>query len=405
MSLTYALYNGIYVFCWNLFYPYLRWVRGREEEYIKARFTPPSLPEKRKKRVWIHAVSVGETNVALILGKEIEKVLSDWEVVISTSTPTGYKNLQRKNLFPCFLAPWDRRDVVRRFVESVKMDKLVIVETELWPALIRESKEVGAGVFIVNARISDRAYKRYKWIKGFLKKEVLVFVDKILCQDLLAVERFITLGGRDVEVCGNVKYDVRMEEQELGKWERELRGRFVVILGSTHMGEEESLVRRIKKRDDLFLIVAPRHPERSRQVKEVIERMGYKVELLSSVEEKGKVSGNALVVDKIGVLAQIYRLASVVFVGGSLVPKGGQNPLEPAYWGRPIVFGPHMENFHEISTGLLAEGGAIQVRSSEEFADLLQQDLTRVGRRAREFLEKKRGAVNCILRKVFGEEI
>ncbi len=405
MSLAYRLYNGLYPVLWGLSCPYLRWVRRRSSDYIRARFTPPSLPKKNAKRVWIHAVSVGESNVAYSLAQTLRKRSSDWDVVISTSTPTGYENLVRKGDIPCLFSPWDRISVVREFIERIEPDKLIIIETELWPALIRENKVSGVGVYIVNARISDVAYRRYRWVKFFLEKEVFPYIDCVLCQDEKARERFLGLGARDVVVCGNIKYDIELEEKILGKWEEDLKGRFVVVLGSTHVGEEAPLLRALKgKRRDLFLIVAPRHPERTGQIREMLQEMGYSVQLLAELEKAGQVKGDALVIDRIGVLSQVYRLADLVFIGGSLVPKGGQNPLEAAYWARPIVFGPHMENFQEISEELLKQGAAIQITRPEEIERyLFSDDIVLIGNRAKDVLAKNRGVIQRIVEYVFEE--
>ncbi len=401
MSLTYALYSGLYPLLWPFSYPYLRWIRGRDEDYMRARFIPPSLPEKKKKRSWIHAVSVGETNVALTLARDITEAKEDWEVVISTSTTTGLENLRRKASFPSFLSPWDWASVVRRFGERIRPDKLIIVETELWPALIRETKRFGVSVYVVNARISDKAYKRYQWIKGFLKRDVFPFVDLILCQDELAKERFVSLGAERVKVCGNVKFDLYIEERPLGRLEDVVKRRFVVVLGSTHPGEEEALAKSLRgSREDIFLIVAPRHPERAGEVKKEVAKAGWCAVLLSELEDG--LSGDAVIIDRIGVLAQVYRLADVVFIGGSLVPKGGQNPLEAAYWAKPVIFGPHMENFREIASTLLSHRAAVQIRTPEEIKEYLSKDLSDVGQSAKAVLSQNRGAIKRIVEEVFG---
>ncbi len=400
-----ALYNGLYSAGRVLAYPYLRWVRGRGEEYFRGRSNPPRLPMEEG-RVWIHAVSLGETNVGLILARALRSLDPGRPVVFSSATPTGMENLSRRWDGVSFYAPWDSARVVRTFLDAVRPEVLVVLETELWPNLIRLSKERGVRVLVVNARISDRAWGRYRWIRGFVKDRVLRFVDAVLCQDEVAKERFLGLGADParVKVVGNIKYDLEIPKKDLGWVEEVVKGRFVLMGGSTHPGEEAFLLEAfasLREGDkDGFLILAPRHVERAREVAEEARRQGWRVAMYS---QGSSGDGDVLVVDKVGVLAQLYRLASAVFVGGSLVPRGGQNPLEPAYWGKAVFFGPNMDNFRQISGELLEKGGAKVVRSARGLVrEIVEGALEEMGRRAKGVVDSHRGVARRVAEEVLG---
>ncbi len=405
MSWADALYDGIYSAGRILAYPYLRWVRGRGEEYFRGRSVPPQLPPEEG-RVWIHAVSLGETNVGLILARAVRSLDPERSVVFSSSTPTGMENLSRRWDGVSFYAPWDSAQVVRAFLDAVRPEVLVLLETELWPNLISLSKERGVRILIVNARISDRAFRRYRWIRGFIRDRVLRFVDAVLCQDEIARERFLGLGAdpRKVRVVGNLKYDLEIPVQDLGQVEEIAKGRFVLMGGSTHPGEEAFLLEVFaalrEENSQAFLILAPRHVERAREVAEEARMRGWRVAMYSQGDPKGV---DVLVVDRVGVLAQLYRLASVVFVGGSLVARGGQNPLEPAYWAKAVFFGANMGNFRQISEELLERGGAKVVLSPEDLMkEIRNSDLNEMGRRAREVVDRHRGVARRVAKEVLG---
>jgi 3-deoxy-D-manno-octulosonic-acid transferase len=286
---------------------------------------------------------------------------------------------------------------------------LVLVETELWPNLIHEAHRRGTRVAVVNGRISHRSFGRYRRVRGFLQR-VLGEIDLFLMQGEAHAERIQAMGAPPdrVRVTGNLKYDA----VELGRPPERLarlvegrppRARPVWIAGSTVGGEEELVLRafhQVRERaGEAALVIAPRHPERFDSVPPLVEAAGFQCRRRSTLGTDAWEDGEVLLLDTLGELARLYALASVVFVGGSLVPAGGHNILEPAAAGKPVVVGPHMENFQEITDQFLSEEALIQVDTPDdlgrEVAALLLDEARRtaLGERAQGLVERNRGAV------------
>jgi 3-deoxy-D-manno-octulosonic-acid transferase len=284
----------------------------------------------------------------------------------------------------------------------------VLIETELWPNLIHEARRRGTRIALVNGRISPRSYPRYLRLGGFLRA-VLDEIDLFLMQGAAHADRIRAMGAADerVQVTGNLKFDAVEPGRLPERLARLLQGRASVrplwVAGSTVGGEEElvlSAFHRVRERvPEARLLVAPRHPERFDAVPALVEAAGFRCLRRSMLDPGAWNDGEVMLLDSLGELSQVYALASVVFVGGSLLPAGGHNILEPAVAGRAVVVGPHMENFQEIADQFRTEQALVQVSSvdelSREVSALLQDDQRRLGlgQRARELVGRNRGAV------------
>jgi 3-deoxy-D-manno-octulosonic-acid transferase len=360
--------------------------------------------------VWIHAVSVGEVLAARPLLPALRERLPAHRVFVSTTTMTGNAVAQKnaRGVDGLLYAPLDFPRPVRRALEVLNPSLLVLVETELWPNLVHEARRRGTRVALVNGRISPRSFPRYLRVRRFLAS-VLSEIDLFLMQGEIHAERIRALGAPAdrVLVTGNLKFDAVEPERVPERLARLIQGGSppgpLWVAGSTVGGEEElvlSAFHRVRERvPRARLLVAPRHPERFAAVPALVEAAGFRCLRRSALDPAAWRDGEVLLLDTLGELAQVYSLASVVFVGGSLVPSGGHNILEPAVAGKAVVVGPHMENFQEIADQFRAEGAMVQVASPDELArevaDLLLDEGRRrgLGERARDLVGRNRGAV------------
>lgn len=357
--------------------------------------------------IWFHAVSVGEVMASIPL---VEAVASKWRerpIFVSTVTSTGQSLAKErmKGIKGTFYLPYDLIWSVERAIRRLKPRIFITAETELWPNLFLRLESMGVPKAVVNGRISDRSYPRYLMMRSLFKR-VMQSIELLCMQSEESAKRAISLGAPEerVHVVGNLKFDIPAREPEDEKW-RQLLGlpsdAQVIVAGSTHQGEEEAILGIFKRLStsicDLWLILAPRAPERFQEVESLCEGMRVPMRRRTS---GGPKEARVLLLDTIGELGQVYSVAKVAFVGGSLCPKGGHNPLEPASMGKAVVFGPHMENFKEIASALLRANGARQVRDSLELEKCLEELLRdplaaeQMGRRARAVLEANRGATS-----------
>lgn len=378
-------------------------------------------------RLWIHAVSVGEVNAIKPLVDAL--TLSTTQLWISTTTEAG-QTLARK-LFESkakiFYFPLDWKWVCRRYLRKIRPAAVLLAETEIWPGFIMAASSLGVPVILVNGRISDRSFRRYRRITFFLPK-VLGRVDSLCMQSRQDKERILRLGapaGR-VRVVGNLKYDYRlMEDPEKTRLIATLStllkpnpDDLLWLCGSTREGEEELVLDAFAAlRSDfpgLKLLLAPRHPHRSDLIAQQIQGRRLSCIRRSHLNGHGAASAqqdgdrpDVLLLDTIGELSYLYQLADVVFMGGSLVRWGGHNIIEAAYFGKPILFGPHMQNFREISSAFLESYAALQVQSAGELVtkvrELLKDPAARnwLGRNARKVVRDNQGAVQRTLQVVF----
>jgi 3-deoxy-D-manno-octulosonic-acid transferase len=363
--------------------------------------------------IWIHAVSVGEVLAVTRLVKMLDAALPEYLVVVSTTTRTGQAQArERFGMNRVFYCPLDLPWAVRAYLNALKPRLLVLAETEFWPNLLDGCFRRAIPVAVVNARISDRSWPRYKMMRG-VWKPLLCRLSAVLAQSETDAERLLAIGCAPERVCvaGNLKFDVRAaEEAEATRLlKASAAGLRLVVAGSTLEGEEAALLEAwpqlVAADPQLAMVLAPRHPERFATVAALLERSGLCWTRRSEWSREDATPlepGEIVLLDTIGELASVYSLASVAFVGGSLVPAGGHNPLEPAQFGVPIAMGPHYANFVAI-TDSLREHDALLIAAREELAAALGKLLRdrpvaeAMGARAREVFERQAGATDrCV---------
>ncbi|MCJ7703952.1 MAG: 3-deoxy-D-manno-octulosonic acid transferase [Desulfobacterales bacterium] len=416
------LYNVILTCFLILHIPYLllqSLLRKRPQKLMKERLG--SFPDlSSKKPIWIHAASVGEVLCSIPLLKRIKKEVPDCEIVLTTLTSTG--NETAKKLIPeadrILFFPMDHPFTIRRALQKIGPRLLLIAETELWPNLLRSCGRKQIPVVLFNGRISEKSFRGYLLLKSFFKR-CMKDISLFLMQTEEDRSRIIEIGAppERTGVAGNIKFDQFFPSLtrkatvglsgSLGLQGNEI----ILIAGSTHQGEEEifiRLFRDLRKADPhLILILAPRHLDRLDEVEKVLRNEGLSWKRRSSLsgQDRKEISG-VILLDTMGELMRLYSLGTIVFIGGSLVPVGGHNPLEPLFFKKCVLFGPHMFNFLEISRRLIAEGGAILVNGREELSSQLKRLLSdekarnEVGENGYRFLQKHRGATERIFERI-----
>ncbi|MEE9234787.1 MAG: 3-deoxy-D-manno-octulosonic acid transferase [Candidatus Acidoferrales bacterium] len=356
--------------------------------------------------VWLHAVSVGEALAVAPLLKELRQRLPGRKLLVSTTTRTGQEvAAQRLDCDATFYFPLDFAFACRRALEGVKPALVVIAETEIWPNFLRQARRRGARVVFVNGRISDRSFGRYRRFRFFVRR-ALANVDLFLMQSQEDARRLRELGApaERVAVGGNLKFDLPQPARPafLEELERVAQRAPIVVAGSTLAGEEKKILDALRVCTEMdgrqaVLLLAPRHPERFEEVARLLAERGLRFirrSRWSAIDGRPDV----VLLDTLGELAGAYAAATVAFVGGSLVPAGGHNPIEPALWGKPVIFGPSMENFRDVARALLEAKAAYRVSSSDELGILLAALLAdpiacrRAGEAARQMVERERGA-------------
>jgi 3-deoxy-D-manno-octulosonic-acid transferase len=366
--------------------------------------------------IWLHAVSVGEVLAASRLIDELDRAFPEHRLVISTTTRTGQElareRFGRDRVFYCPLdLPW----AVRVYLKALQPRLLILAETEFWPNLLSGCFRRGIPVAVVNARISDRSWPRYRLLRR-LWRPFLSRLSRVLAQSETDAERLKTIGclPERVSVTGNLKFDVRaVEEAEATRQMKALAHDLrLVVAGSTLEGEEAALLeawpKLLEADPQLALVLAPRHPERFEVVAALLDNSGFPWVKRSdwSSQAAGTLKplnpSQIVLLDTIGELASVYSLAAVAFIGGSLIPAGGHNPLEPAQFGVPVVMGPHYANFRAITDDLRAHN-AIRIAAKEELAEILIELLrdriaaAEIGERARQVFVQQAGAtMRCV---------
>jgi len=360
--------------------------------------TPPAAHD-----LWIHAVSVGETLAARPVVDEIVRQRPATTIAFTTTTITG--QAQARRLFPNATVtyfPFDFASSVKRFLRHHRPRVFATMETEIWPNATRLSRAAGVRMLLANGRISDRSLPRYRFLRPFVAS-VLRQYDRVLAREELDRTRFIAIGApaEIVETSGNVKFDYVPDNRPLEiapKLTSLIAGRKVLVLGSTMQGEDEAMIGELERfiaEKNAFVIIAPRKPERFEAVAAILQAANVRFVCRSDWDDG---PADVLLLDTFGELSKVYRFATAAFVGGSLVPTGGHNPIEPAAAGVPVCFGPHMSNFREIAGVFLRDGGAVEVRSAADlfaFATRMfdDPDAQRVmSERARASVEQNRGA-------------
>lgn len=406
--------------------PYYLWrMRGRiaSASDWRERFgiLPAHLQQEEQGAIWVHAVSVGETLAVTGLVRELQQRFPGRSIFLSHVTTAGREAGEARlpGIAGRFLLPLDWSVCVRRALRRIRPALLVVVETELWPNFIRCAREAGTQVVLVNGRISDRSFPRYRLVRPFMQR-VLADLDRVCAQSQVDAVRFRTLGAREAQivVAGNLKFDA--QPPRLGEFAQLLARalaaaeRGPVIVAASTMPGEETLVLQAwasvrKQYPRALLILAPRHPARFEEVATLFAECNASlVRRTSLAAEQDQITSQiaptqALLLDTIGELAGVFELADVVFMGGSLVPTGGHNMLEPAYWGKAILFGPHMENFRDIAQLFLKRNAAVQVSDPGDLGRCLVELLSaperrqQLGKAARQVLDEQRGATERVL--------
>lgn len=363
--------------------------------------------------LWVHAVSVGEVNAAEPLLKALRNSYPHAPLVVTTVTPTGSERVRQlfgDSVVHVYL-PYDLPFAVSRFLKRVRPRLAVIVETEIWPNLYFACGKRGIPMLIVNARLSERSLRGYRPLNGIVR-QALRSVRVIAAQSQTDAARYRLLGAdpSTILVSGNMKFDmpVPFDAVNAGSHLREQWGRLrpVWIAGSTHEGEELSVLEAhldvLKRLPDALLLIAPRHPERFKMVENSVRSLGFTL-ATRSVDRVPSAAHQVFVIDSMGELMPFYAASDLAFVGGSLVPIGGHNVLEPAAMSRPVLVGPYTFNFEEITLTLIKEGGAERINGKDDLGARTLRLLLdharrkRMGEQARHVFDSERGAVKRVM--------
>ena len=425
----YLLYSFLTLAVFVVVSPYFLYQAIRYNKYISSLgqrlgYLPVSLNVDGEESIWIHAVSVGEALTARALAADLKERYPRLRLYLSTTTIAGQQVARRslQHVDAVFYFPFDWAFIVKRTLNIVRPRVFVMMETEIWPNLLRLCRARGVKTVLINGRISSRSYPRYRLIRPFFRR-VLDDVDRFCMQSEESARRLIDLGADParVTVTGSLKFDSLEEPAATGHGrprERVLRffrisaHRPVIVAGSTIRGEEAAVLHafaRIKTTmPGALAVIAPRQVERFGEVERISRDLGFVTARRSELPIDAEPRADVVVLDSLGELARLYQVATAVFVGGSLVDHGGHNILEPAIFGKPIVFGPHMHNFKEIAEAFLTNDAAIQVQSERELDDTLLALVTdpvrraRLGAAARALVAANRGAKTKTL-EVIGE--
>ena len=364
--------------------------------------------------IWLHAVSVGETLAAVPLVKALQEKYPNHRLTLTCMTPTGSERIKAAfgdSVDHCY-APYDMPDSVARLLNRVKPKILIIMETELWPNTIAACHKRNIPVLLANGRLSEKSAAAYRRIAP-LVRPMLAGLTTVAAQHKDDGARFTDLGLAEtaLSITGNIKFDLSLDNITRGKarallteW-RGVSERPILLAASTHRGEDEIILQAFKKIKDRInnplLVLVPRHPERFNQVAELCGATGFSVAKRSSGDSPG--NADILLGDTMGELMCFFGACDIAFVGGSLVPTGGHNMIEPAAWGVPVLSGPHLFNFSEASQ-LLLNGGAMQICQSadqmaEQVVELIQNQAQRdeMGGAAQRIAEANRGALDRLL--------
>jgi 3-deoxy-D-manno-octulosonic-acid transferase len=419
-----TLYNILFTVCFVLSAPYYfvrmrrrgNWLPGFAERFGKYD-TKLKQAITNRNTLWMHAVSVGEVNVCTQLIRALEPRLPNLKIVVSTTTTTGMGELRRKlpNHIAKIYYPIDRRRYVTRALNNIHPEAIVLVEAEIWPNFLWRARGLRMPVFLVNARLSDRSYRGYRRF-GFLFKPLFGSLTGVGAQNEADAAKLRTLGCRPeaIRIVGSLKFDAaKLDERRLLDVPALLHqvsvapGARLLVGGSTHAGEEavlaEQFLRLRSRFPDLFLVLVPRHFERSREVGRELAARGlkfvYRSEIMAHTQFKqGEV--DCLIVNTTGELRYFYEHATIIFIGKSLAAQGGQNPIEPGALGKAMVFGPNMQNFAEVVRDLVQQNGAVQVQDAAELEKVLGELLAdesrreQLGRNALKVVHENLGAID-----------
>ncbi len=362
----------------------------------------------KKPCLWIHAVSVGEVISSVSFIRKVRDAYPDAEIIISTVTDTGLKLAADRlsDVAQVVYVPFDIPVFIRNAINHFMPSLFIIMETELWPNTIREFKKREIPVILINGRISEKSFKGYQKL-GFFIKDILKNIDKFCMQNELYADRIMKLGAipESITVTGNFKFDTR-PPAVMPEWTKLLHGR-IIIAGSTHHPEEEIILNaHMNLKQDfpaLTLILAPRHPERFKEVEVLVKKKALTYIKRSDLQthSASAIESVVVILDAMGELSSVYGACDIAIIGGSLIKHGGQNPLEPAYWAKGIVCGPSMENFPFMEEFYQKKAALMATEETlyESLKELLQtpEKISSMGKQAREIYDRNSGATERAL--------
>lgn len=358
----------------------LMMIGGKKGEFLKKRLKQDFSSLKKEEYIWVHCSSVGEINLSETL---IKKLLDNRKerILLTMFTDTGIgvarDKFVKNERVDIFYFPLDDRKNILDILKRIKLNLLILVETEIWPNLITEIGKKSK-VIIVNGRISDRSFRRYQKLSSYLKK-IFLYVDRFYMQSDEDSRRIIEIGAEKsrVETLGNLKFDISFQNYS-NEERKELQSLFnvdsrkVFIAGSSRSGEYEILLDTFKNLKNTLLVLVPRHIERTPKIEEIIKEYGFSYKKYSELESK-KEKTDIIIVDKIGILRKIYSITDIAFVGGTLVNIGGHSLLEPLFYGKTPIFGPYLQNVKEISREILELGLGYKVTNVNEFLEAIKE--------------------------------
>jgi 3-deoxy-D-manno-octulosonic-acid transferase len=418
-----TLYNILFTVFFILASPYYffrmqrrgNWQRGFAQRFgrFDSKFKQAIT---NRQTLWMHAVSVGEVGICTQLIRALEPRLPNIKIVVSTTTTTGMGELETR--LPSHISriyyPVDYRRCVSHALNTIHPEAIVLVEAEIWPNFIWKARDMRIPMFLVNARLSERSYPRYKRFR-FLFRRLFATFKGVGAQNEADAAKLLELGCRpdSVQVVGSLKFDAaKLDERRMIDVPGMLRqlgvspAARILVAGSTHPGEEallaDQFVRLRKRFSELVLILVPRHFERCREVGRELEARGIRFVYRTEITHATNYPPNeiqCLLVNTTGELKYFYQHATLIFIGKSLLAQGGQNPIEPGALGKPMVFGPNMQNFAEVVRSFLAKKGAVQVRDAAELekvlGDLLDDQNRRenLGENALAVVHENQGAI------------
>jgi len=401
------LYNIVLVILLPVVALYLLWrlvVQGKSRAGLAQRLgiLPDSVSKLKDADgciIWVHAVSVGEVAAAEPILQQLRLVEPTGQIVLSTTTPTGHKMAEKLDLDVEALIyfPFDFPGITERVLRTIGPDLIILMEGELWPNLLAAARARNIPTAVINGRISDAAFPKNQLLRP-LFAWMLSNVDLVCAQSQKDADRFIALGAppQRVRISGNTKFDENFPHvppEEQAKWRQDLglnQESAVWLAASTHPGEDEPILAAFDRlragHPDLDLVIAPRHPERGDEIEKLVSEHGYatyrRSRVLAELEEgkdidlRSTTQVRVVILDTIGELNRVFSIATVVFMGGSLVPRGGHNILQPLAQGKPVVFGPHMHNFQDITDLALDQQAAVQVQDASQLFEVTDRLLS-----------------------------
>jgi len=388
-ELLYWIYGVLGTFVFFLLLPLIAFASLLQSKYrhgLGARLGEipplPSIFRKQKVTLWLHAASVGEVQAVRVLINELSSRMNDISFVVTTMTEQGLRVAQRQlpDFVFSFMAPLDVPLIVRRVLGKIRPDMYICMETELWPAMLHETRRAGIAMVLVNGRMSERSLNRYRLVRGFMGGLLDGFSGFAVIRNKDA-ERFTELGAAAsrIQVTGNIKYDLAIHDPKAERQKYRtllnLTDETVFLCGSTAAGEEKILAEvfeKLRQQSDtnMIWVVAPRHLERLPEIQQLLTGLGLGYDLYTELEKKGR-RHHVVLVDCMGELAWLYSAGDYNFCGGSLVDRGGHNIMEAARWGRPVYYGPNMKDFADAVELLEPAGAGFQARDGGHLITLI----------------------------------